>query len=312
MTEPLLRSLRERALDESETLAGLLRKCLLLGAETGSSSLRDWARHELNGYTDEALLPEYRKIPNVPMVMDSMSGNTWMTGQTVTRSQLPAAARQYVSEVLFLTQPVEEFERLAREKALHFKPGGLAAAQAKWNQEIGPFQSIVNLSYVMSGSVFTGILGQIRTKLVDFIADLTVTTPLTELPSRADVEAAMLQRIGHVGDVYTTTILEPSGPTAIGAGASSSAGLSIDDVVELLATVQRSAHSTDADTSEIETAIEELREAITKSQPETGEVIKRAGKLRALADKLGVAAVTSASSAAVSALMDLAMQGAFG
>ncbi len=31
-------------LDESEPLAGLLRKCLLLGAETGSGSLRESVR----------------------------------------------------------------------------------------------------------------------------------------------------------------------------------------------------------------------------------------------------------------------------
>lgn len=312
MTEPLLRSLRERALDESETLAGLLRKCLLLGAETGSSSLRDWARLELNGYTDEATLPEYRKISGVPMTMDSMSGNTWATGQTVTRSQLPVAAREYVSEFLFLTQPMEELERLAQEKTLHFKPGGVAAAQAMWNRELGAFQSIVNLSYMVPGSVFAGILGQIRTKLVDLIADLTMSTPLTELPRREDVEAAMLHRIGHVGDVYTTTVVKPSGPTAIGAGANASAGLSVDDALLLLAAVQRTADSADADTSEIEDAIAELHDAVTKPQPETGEVMKRAGKLRTVAGKLGVAAVTSATSAAVSAVTDLAMQGAFG
>ncbi|MGN7035558.1 hypothetical protein [Microbacterium sp. P26] len=60
MSGSLLQSLRDRALDESEPLAGLLRKCLLLGAETGSSSLRDWARLDLNGYTDEASVPAYR------------------------------------------------------------------------------------------------------------------------------------------------------------------------------------------------------------------------------------------------------------
>lgn len=117
----MLRSIRERANDENETLAGLLRKCLLLGAETGSSSLRDWARLELNGYSDEATLPEYRRVSGVPMTMDSISGNNWATGQTVTRSQLPLAAREYVSEFVFLTQPVEELERLAQEKTLHFK-----------------------------------------------------------------------------------------------------------------------------------------------------------------------------------------------
>ncbi|MBT2598120.1 hypothetical protein [Arthrobacter sp. ISL-72] len=57
MTNTLLGSLREQILDESEPLAGLLRKCLLLGAETGSESLRQWARYELSGYDDDAEVP---------------------------------------------------------------------------------------------------------------------------------------------------------------------------------------------------------------------------------------------------------------
>lgn len=312
MTDTLLRSLRERALDESESLAGLLRKCLLLGAETGSTALRDWARLELNGYTDEETIPDYRKVPGVPMLVDSTSGNRWAKGQTFTRWQLPAAAREYVPELLFLTQPVEELERLAQEESVRFKPPRLAAAQAMWNRELGPFQSIVDMSYTLSGSAFSGILGQIRTNLVDVIADLTVATPLRELPRKEDVDAAMKHHIGHLGDVYTTTVLNPAGPTAIGAGASASAGMSVDDVLKLLSAVQEAARTAGPDAAEVEGAATALTEAVTKAQPETGEIVKRAGKLREVADKLGVAAVSSATSAAVSALTDLAMQGAFG
>lgn len=312
MTDTLLRSLRDRALDEAEPLAGLLRKCLVLGAETGSSSLRDWARLELNGYAEEASVPEYRQIPGVPLSVDSVSGTTWATGQAFTRLQLPPAAREYVTELLFLTQPVEELERLAQEKTLHFKPDRLAMAQTMWNRELDAFQSIVSMSFTLSGSVFSGILGQIRTKLVDVIADLTAATPLTELPRREDVDAAMLQRIGHVGDVYTTTVVKPIGPTAIGAGAQASAGLSVDDVLALLAAVQDAAQTAGPDASDIEDAVASLRDAVTSPAPETGDVIKRAGRLREVADKLGIAAVSSATSTAISALTDLAMNGAFG
>ncbi|MET3468970.1 hypothetical protein [Microbacterium sp. BDGP8] len=312
MTDSLLRSLRDRALDETEPLAGLLRKCLLLGAETGSSALRDWARLELNGYTDESTIPDYRKLPGVPITVDSISGNTWTKGQIVTRWQLPKAAQGYVPELLYLTQPIEELERQAQEKSLRFKPPGLAAAQSVWDRELGPFQSIVNMSYILSGTSISGLLGQIRTKLIDVIADLTVTTPLTELPRREDVDAAMQQRIGHLGDVYTTTVVHPSGPTAIGAGATASTGLRVSDVLPLLDAVRAAAQATDADTTEVEAAVTELNEVVSKPDPETGEVVKRAGKLREVADKLGIAAVSSATSAAVSALTDLAMKGAFG
>ena len=67
MKNTLLSSLRERVLDESEPLAGLLRKCLLLGAETGSESLRQWARYELNGYGADVDVPNYRLLPTLPI-----------------------------------------------------------------------------------------------------------------------------------------------------------------------------------------------------------------------------------------------------
>lgn len=52
-----------------------------------------------------------------------------------------------------------------------------------------PFQNIVGLSYVLTGSAVAGMLGQIRTQLVDIIADLTAGTPLSELPNLpGDVE----------------------------------------------------------------------------------------------------------------------------
>lgn len=55
-----------------------------------------------------------------------------------------------------------------------------------------------------------------------------------------------------------------------------------------------------------------LSDVVSTPVPETGEVVKRAGKLREVADKRGVAAVFSATSAALSALTELAMNGAFG
>jgi len=312
MTNSLLRSLRDRALDESEPLAGLLRKCLLLGAETGSSALRDWARLELNGYPDKASVPDYRIIASVPMVMDSLSGNYWTKGQTVTRFQFPEGPQKYVDEELHLTQPIEELERLAQGDSLSVTTAGLSVAQAMWNREISPYQSIVNLSFTLSGSVIAGILGQVRTKLVDLIADLTTTTPLTELPRREDVDAAMQQRIGHVGDVYTTTVVKPTGPVAIGASATATAGISIDETLALLDAVRAAATAAPDDTKELEDALADLQEVIVKPQPDTGEVVKQAGKLRAVAEKLGVTAVSSATGAAVTALTNLAMQGAFG
>ncbi|WP_433574164.1 hypothetical protein [Nocardia brasiliensis] len=61
----LLGDLRERVLDESEPLAGLLRTCLALAAVTGSEALRSWAANELKGYEDRAEVPVCRYTSHV-------------------------------------------------------------------------------------------------------------------------------------------------------------------------------------------------------------------------------------------------------
>ena len=309
MTDTLLRSLREHLLDESEPLAGLLRKCLLLGAETGSHSLREWARNELNGYGDEDEVPEYRKVQSVPIAMDSMSGNTWTKNQIITRHQLPQAAWEYVPEDFPFKQPIEELEQLAAKGSLSFTSPGLSMAQDIWNAKLDMFQNIVGMHYTMTGSVLSGILGQVRTKLVDLIADLTTSTPLAELPKKDQVDAAVTHRLG---DIYNTTIQSANGPVAIGAKAkANSEGLNVDDALRLLEQVQQAAVGVDdTELAELLEAVAELRAAVEQEAPDTGDVVKKVGKLRAIADKIGVASVSAAAGGAAQALIELAVSGA--
>lgn len=311
MADTLLRSLREVLLDESQPLAGLLRKCLLLGAETGSDSLREWARNELNGYGDTDQVPEYRNVRGVPISVDSMSGNTWAKGQIIDRHQLPQKAWEYVPDDFPFKQPIEELERLAEQKRLSFTSPGLSYAQTIWNGELGAFQNIISMSYVMSGSAVTGIVGQVRTRLVDLVADLTADTPLSELPGKEQVDAAVNHRIG---DIYNTTIHTSDGPVAIGKKAEASQGLSVDDALRLLEQVQLVATDDVADTerAELMEAVAELRAAVDQESPDTGDVVKKVGKLRAIAEKIGVASVTAATGSASQVLTELAIRGAFG
>lgn len=310
MTDTLLRSIRAVMLDEAEPLARLLRKCLLLGAETGSASLREWARRELNGYEGVEEVPDYRKVHDVPISMDSVSGNFWSKGQIISRMNLPQRAWEYVPEEFPFRQPVEELEQLAATKRLSFSSPGLSYAQLLWNKQLGPFQSIHGLSFVMTGSAIAGILSQIRTQLVDVIADLTADTPLTELPGKEQVDAAVTQ---HIGQVYATTIERVEGPVAIGTEASvTTEGLSVEDALRLLDGVRTVAEAASGpEVDELLSAVYELREVVKQDEPNTGEVVRKAGRLRTLADKVGVAAVTAATSSAATALIEMAASGVF-
>lgn len=287
MTDTVLQSLRARVLDETEHLAGLLRKCLILGADTGSDALRDWARLELNGYGDDDDVPSYRRLPNPTIMYDSMSGNTWMKNGTIDALQLPAEARDDMPDHLACKQPIEELEELAKRKAVSMRTGHLAYSEMVWNSKLGPFQQVMNLRYTMTGSVFTGLVGQVRTKLVDIVADLTAGIALTELPPTARVDEVMRERVGHVGDFYNTNtnINQPTPPTAVGLEANAKAeGMSVVEVIALLAEVPRTiaAAPAGADRDEADNALVELREVVEQDEPDTGEVVKHTGLLASI------------------------------
>jgi hypothetical protein len=277
-----------------------LRKCLLLGAETGSESLRQWARYELNGYDNGVELPSYRRLPTPPISVNSISGNMHVQGQTFNRLQLPAEAQKGVPESFALQQPVEELESLSTSKSTNFTSTGLAYAQTMWNAELDMFQQITGMSFVLSGSAITGVLGQIRTQLVDIVADLTADTPLTELPGKDQVDAAVSQ---HIGTQYNTTIQAASGPTAIGAKAHASThGLSVDDAVKLLDSVRAAAvQISDGSRAELLHAVEDLRAVAEQEAPDTGEVVKKVGRLRAVAEGIGLPVLTAAVGGVVEA-----------
>lgn len=312
MNDSLLTSLRNRILDEGEPLAGLLRKCLMLGAETGSDSLRQWARKELKGYESGDELPSYRRLPWPPLSADTMSGNTWAKNMTYSVLHLPQKAREFLGDEFLLHQPIEELEQIATQQSLSFSNNGLTYAQHLWNEGLGPFQEIVNLRFTASGSMFVGVLGQIRTQLVDLVADLTATTPLRELPRKDAVDAAVST---HIGVQYNTTIEKTSGPTAVGNNAAAkTTGLSVDDAIRLLDSVRESTREIkdEGDRAEVLGVLKDLQDALRVTAPSTTEVVGKVGKLKDVAARIGGAGLSAAVSAAVEGLTTMVMSGAFG
>lgn len=308
----LLASLRHYILDENEPLAGLLRKCLLLGAETGSDSLRQWARRELNGYDEGDELPAYRKLPTPPLSADTVSGRTWVSNMKYSVLQLPTEARDAIGDEFPLRLPVEELEQIATTKSPSFTNGLLSYAEQLWNEQLGPFERVVNLRFTFSGSIFVGVLGQIRTQLIEMMADLTADTPFTELPTKNAVDAAVTT---HIGVQYNTNIQSALGPTAVGSNAGAKTeGLSVNDAIKLLDGVKDASVDVQDEVakSDLISCLQEIRDTLQSSEPSTKEVVEKVGKLKAIAAKVGSAGLDSAVSGVVEGITTMVMSGAFG
>ena len=218
----LLKSLREQVLDESESLVGLLRKCLALGAVTGSDELRAWATNELKGYDDATPLPPYRSI-TAPLFVDTISGRFHAKGQQINRLQIPSDLRAGVPDAIDFRQPIEEIVQTATAKkgSQQMGYGSFALVAAKWSEELPMFQDITALYYQVSTSAVAGIVSTVRTTLVEIVIDLAKDVPLNSLPSKAKVDTAVQVHIGSQDNNYKVNV-SGSNSGVIGQGDGSS------------------------------------------------------------------------------------------
>ncbi|MGP5722527.1 AbiTii domain-containing protein [Corynebacterium casei] len=280
-----------QVLDEDASLAGLLRKCLFLGTQTGSDRLRSWALNELEGYPDDNVLPEYRSIRGLPLVLKSQSGYSIVSGQIVHRPQVPPYAQKHLPEQLTLLQPVEELEQLAKLEHLKMTQPELSLVQTLWNEELPQFQDIIEIHYDIPGSHIKGIIGQIRTKLVVIVAELTANSPLQELPSKEKVDSVMTNNFGNV---YNMTINDNNGDFAIGDNSTVNKGFDVEEVQKLIQQVLNAATQSGQADKELEDAATELESTLLAESPAQSVVMQKLGKLQGLAEKIGVSSVTAA------------------
>ena len=162
MSHAVLTALRESVMVETEPLSGLLRKCLLLGAEVGSKNLREWARLELNGYTDEIEVPSYRSI-HAGMLISYVSGYNVVSGQAMSWYELPAEAREIVPEQLTLRVPLAALEQMAAQDHVQLSTGPLSVALQIVNKDLPFGQQAHQLAYAVTGPILMGIVDRIRT-----------------------------------------------------------------------------------------------------------------------------------------------------
>lgn len=294
----ILKDLRDQVLDESESLVGLLRKCLALGALTGSDELREWANNELKGYPDDAPLPPYRSI-TAPLFIDSMGGNMYSKGQQINHLQIPKDLREYVPEALAFRQPLEEIVQTATssQKSLRMGYAIFSLVAAKWTEQLGMFQSINSLYFLVPPSSVAGIVSMIRTTLVEIVIDLAKDVPLDSLPSKAKVDSVVQVHIGSK-DEYQVSVQTNQGVIGQGAGSTQTQNVSlpteltalIGQMREALAEIDDSDQRADA-----EQAVDDFDEAVSEDDPKPEKIKRRSRALERITTAVGSAVLTQAT-----------------
>ncbi|OZE37273.1 MULTISPECIES: hypothetical protein [unclassified Rhodococcus (in: high G+C Gram-positive bacteria)] len=299
-----LRALRDRVLDEDASVAGLLRTCVMLGASTGSDELRAWARAELHGYGDEDSLPGYRKAA-LPLYIDSIGGNMWARGQQISVLQVPRPCRDAFPDQVEFRQSVEELVEMANssESSIPIMLSAFPAIAAFWSNELPMFQQIHRIYYHVSRSTLSGMVGVVRTTLVELVADITSGLPVDELPSKGRVDAAVSVNVfGGSQDSYNVKVGTNSGVIGQGTGSSQKQtfGVTAPELTAFISQLRIAASELpdESDRADIEHAVDDFESAVSEDSPDLLVVDSRMRMLRRLGSAVGGAFLGAVSSEA--------------
>jgi len=196
-----LATIERDVLDRTVPLSEILDSCLYLARRTQSAQLDEWVTAELKGYRLDAV-PDYRKIVAPILRVFDVPGRGLVT-QIFNLQTIPESARKHL-EIVPLSQPVSELEGYVAQcapqnKQIELEVFGGDLLTKFWNEN-NPFgPRAVAMYWSINPSVVQGVLGQIRTALIEFVAELRNEVGDTaDFPSAEQADGALRSALPSV------------------------------------------------------------------------------------------------------------------
>lgn len=224
----LLAEIERGGRDYRVPLKTVLLTCISLGGQTQNAELRDWASREMNGYRDDdSAIPQYRVI-HAPLKIDGATMGGTVKGQQISSFQLPDVAKNVLTEEVKLAFGVGDLENLARaaeregKSTVKLVPDGGADLVMLMNHEAEPGNTVMNLYWDVSVARINGALDQIRTRLVQLVAEMRATMGEDESEPTSEQAAQAVNVVFHGGkrhQVNVNTAQAASGGSSIATAA---------------------------------------------------------------------------------------------
>lgn len=279
----LLEEIIAGATDDNVTTSNLLRKVTVVAHYLKATEVADWVKGELNGYTDAAALPKYRRNSVTPVL------GTW-TGwggsgatQVLSSLGLPEDAAEVLFHVNFF-QPISELEdltNLPEDPSQVWDPWQVVQYN-KWNREgKGVWMEnmqLLSARRVVSRASIRGVIDTIRNTALDLALNLHTTDENAGTLNGPTVADAP---IATTVNNFTTNVWGHGANLAFGDNATLKSKVTVSDVESLLAAA-RELGLTDEGLAELRAAAE---------APEA----ERSSRLKAVATRVGSGALALAS-----------------
>ena len=230
-------------MDHRVPLSSLLQSCIVLGGQTGSAKMRDWARQELNGYGGVDTVPDYRRVPAALMAMITnragYNGRAIRFDDSVFPEQIREIIREKVDlEEAVLSHGVGQLEAMASEGTQEHQllpPWATFIKDTLNERGMVPNGRVADVFLSVPNVAVQGVLVRIRTALADLVAELIALTPRDQqVPDK--LAADQVVQFVMTGDRSvlnctvqhasggSTNVAAADGPTVVAAGGGTAIG----------------------------------------------------------------------------------------
>lgn len=207
----LLGEIRDGALSDSTSLAEVLRRCVILGHRMKYPPLKEWANQELNGYASQKMVPSYR------ILTAQLTGNFSTAGWSLDSHPVPLSIfpDDSISDIVTVPvlQDVAALQKWKAQEQITLKPRHSNLERyVTSNIGDGQFCSLVWLQ--VAPSSITGLLSQIRNRIVGFVLDIE-----GELGDKAMPDGSIATRSRErVNYIFQTNVYGDTGNVVTGIG----------------------------------------------------------------------------------------------
>ena len=205
----LLDEIRSDLVNESADLSNTLRKAKILARVIGLPEFREWVDFELSGYAVRDKVPTYRRFR--PTNLGTFAGpfQSVIKNLVLPTYNLPPEIKE-VAENLVISEGVGALEAQASN-----------SHQLKWPQEM-VFRArdaipmtgdmvLVDAHQPIPAHVISGILDQVKNKLLDFVLDLQESNITSEDLNNRSVEPELARSIFNNINIYGNRNIVASG-----------------------------------------------------------------------------------------------------
>ncbi|MYE16870.1 MAG: hypothetical protein F4Y07_10370 [Gemmatimonadetes bacterium] len=206
----LLKRIEDKALDGDVVQALLL--CQQLAGHAGSAPLRAWAEKELNGWTPDEELPDYR------MLKGALVGHGSLPGSRVQLPIPPDFLGDEVLEARARSVPVRDsisaVQQTARRESVTLMPNNSALLAQLVNKVNAGSVDFDQIHLQCPGAAYEGIVTGVRSKLMSLVAELRNSLPAEAALDDRRVKAAVSRAADNLvvvaGDHNAVTVGDKS------------------------------------------------------------------------------------------------------